>query len=569
MTLVDDPPVDHELLAHLDELREAVRGARTAQEARRLRLAIDQLVLECRGYEPWLRTIYPEAFTQPFAPHHHELWCWVWALRLGIRPEAFVAIWNRGAGKSTNMETAVVAVGARRLRRYGLYVCDTQDRADDHVGNIALLMEHDALARRYPSFARRKLSKYGPQRGWRRNRLWTETGFTIDAIGLDKAVRGVKLENQRPDLFVFDDLDTPLDSEGTVRKNVTIITRNLLPAGSNDAAVLAGQNLVHPSGVFARLAGLVPEEAGFSDFLTNRHVSGPIPAAEGLVISREPDPRREGRTRAVIVAGQPTWPGKDLEALQAELDDYGETSFLAEFQHKVDLLEGAMYEKALPFVRRAFVSGPDRITTAEGVDGLKEFLGHLVRTTVWCDPAVTKTDASDAQGIQADGIDEEGTIWRLHSWEQRSTPREALARAIRWAYEIGAGHVGVETDQGGDTWYDTFDNALRDVLEENPELRDLPAPTMLEEKAGEGHGPKQERSGRMLADYQRPGPPIGHVYGYPDDSTALDAALGRVFVRKPFDLADAAYWSWRYLRVFGEPSTGADAASAAGHRTAR
>ena len=57
----------------------------------------------------------------------------------------------------------------------------------------------------------------------------------------------------------------------------------------------------------------------------------------------------------------------------------------------------------------------------------------LVRIAVWVDPAVTSTDQSDSMGIQADGIDEDGTIYRLFSWEAVTSPEDALNRAIRKA----------------------------------------------------------------------------------------------------------------------------------------
>src|SRR5688572_8817858 len=40
--------------------------------------------------------------TIPFAPHMADLWEWVWAIVSGVEPPAFVAIWPRGGGKSTN-----------------------------------------------------------------------------------------------------------------------------------------------------------------------------------------------------------------------------------------------------------------------------------------------------------------------------------------------------------------------------------------------------------------------------------------------------------------------------------
>lgn len=547
--------LDYPLEERLDELRVLIRNARTPSEARRWATVVRQLRLEAAGWEPWLRTIFARYFPAPFADFHEDFWRWVWTLELGERAdEDYVGIWSRGFAKSTNVESACLALGARGKRRYGLYVCDTQDRADQHVGTtISGMFESEELERLYPTFSKRLLTKYGHSRGWKVNRLRTETGFTIDALGLDAAVRGVKIDEQRPDFIILDDIDTPFDTEATTRKKVETITRSILPAGSPDCVTMAMQNLIHPTGVFARLADLVPQDQPFAEFLARRRVVGPIPAADGLVIDRQPDPVREGRTRATIVAGTPRWPGRlGLEELQVELDDAGETAFLMEYQHNVDRLEGAMFTKVLGIVQRH---------TCDGIDAMHRLVDGMLATTVWCDPAVTDTDQSDSQGIQADGIAEDGTIYRFRSWEQRGSPRTALCIAIRWAYELGSGHVGVETDQGGDTWYDSFDKALEQVLDEDPELRDRPMPIMLTDKAGAGQGPKHERAQRMHADYERPGPPIVHVYGYPEDSMALDASLGRVFVRKPFDLADASYYSWKYLRIGGEFDTGLDAAS--------
>ena len=36
----------------------------------------------------------------PFGAHHHELWDWAWALRVGWPAKPFVGIWPRAGGKS-------------------------------------------------------------------------------------------------------------------------------------------------------------------------------------------------------------------------------------------------------------------------------------------------------------------------------------------------------------------------------------------------------------------------------------------------------------------------------------
>ncbi len=140
-------------------------------------------------------------------PHHRAFWIWAWAIVRGRRPKPFVAVWARGGAKSTNAELMSIALGARDRRRYAWYICEVQEQADDHVQTIGAMLETRDLATFYPELAARRVNKYGSSKGWRRNRLSTRAGFTIDAVGLDTAARGIKLEEDRPDLFVFDDID--------------------------------------------------------------------------------------------------------------------------------------------------------------------------------------------------------------------------------------------------------------------------------------------------------------------------------------------------------------------------
>lgn len=839
-----------------------------------------------------LRSLFPAYCSSPFGEHHLQLWEWVRSIRLGERPDPLVCIWPRGGAKSTSAELACVVLGGRGVRRYGLYVSGIQESADDHVGNVGALLESASVERVWPQMAERRLGKYGNSKGWRVNRLRTTSGFTLDAVGLDTAARGVKLEDARPDfichevgteildegrwgkveahpgllglresmgmevvlwgvpmpevvtpehrywgrrmyegrpvgvdgwitaadieywskkkkgngiaigwqvpvdvqpiqsvvvgqskmrrqgvqgvethllqhravpeelsdpdwwwlvglwwgdghsskgggnqhalglaiadsqpeirdrvhsvltkwgytwseqqkqgcrslvfsckwMFLWtlnewrrivdgeyrpgqkcpplwvesiacehqasllrgyfdadgyvtanevrltsvslhglmsarrmlarlgipasvrqgpnpsrsehvimgrtcsqqkrwdlrvrsgagrlgfdvpaitrnsrpsrvwldggwlwskvrsarelaeprkfapirtrvgtyetwfglshnciDDVDTETDSPATTEKRIKVLTRAILPAGSNDLAVLSIQNLVHADSVFARLAGRGDQPA---DFLARRTVSGPIPAVEGLVTEAEKTGRR------IIVGGSATWAGQPLETCQAQIDDWGISAFLAEAQHEVSERKGKMFDH-LDYQRCTWDQVPP-----------------LVRVVVWVDPAVTATDDSDSQGIQADGISVDGTIYRLRSWEQRTTPEDALARAIRWAYELGADHVGVETDQGGDTWRSVYLRAIEAVLEANPSWRRLPRLGFVSDKAGAGAGPKAHRASKMLADYERGGR-IVHVIGTHE---VLERALTRFPRFKPLDLVDATYWSWQDLR---------------------
>jgi hypothetical protein len=171
------------------------------------------------------------------------------------------------------------------------------------------MLESKTISEAYPELGEKLVGKFGNSKGWRRNRLRTASGFTLDAVGLDTASRGGKLEDQRPDFIVVDDIDDSEDSPKVTRKLIRIITKGLLPAGSDDLAILAIQNLIHPNGVFARLVN------GQADYLRRRQLSGPIPALAGFAYEQNED------GTYAITSGNPTWSGFDVDRCEDMLNE--------------------------------------------------------------------------------------------------------------------------------------------------------------------------------------------------------------------------------------------------------
>lgn len=311
---------DAEALAHRRRAKDALGGTLASRRAE----ADDAPA----AWPEWLRRMFPRHVRFGFADHHGELWDWAWEIEQDSAPVPFVAVWARGGGKSTGAELVATALGIRNRRRYALYVRETQEQADKSVGNIAALLESATVEGLYPAHADRALSKFGNSKGWRRNRLRTAGGFTVDALGLDAASRGVKVEEQRPDLIILDDIDDKHDSPQSTAKKIATITTSILPAGADNVAVLAIQNLIIPHGFFTRLAD------GRADYLARRIVSGPHPAIRDLRTEWRDDEDR-GVRRAMIVAGTPTWAGQDLAVCQHSIDTMGLAAFLKECQHSV------------------------------------------------------------------------------------------------------------------------------------------------------------------------------------------------------------------------------------------
>lgn len=475
-------------------------------------------------WDKWLQTLFPGHFSKPFADRHEDLWTWIDGIQAGVRPHPFFGIWGRGGGKSMNAEGGIIKLAARKVRKYAWYLCGTQDKADEHVATIAAMLEDSETNKYYPDLSDRALNKFGSSKGWRRQRLRTASGFTVDSLGLDVAKRGAKIEESRPDIIVIDDIDELFDTVQTTLKKMRILSQSLLPAGSPDCAVLFIQNLITPDSVASRLLD------GRADFLSDKIVSGPYPAIENMEYEQ-----RDGKY--YITGGEPTWEGQDLDVCQAQIFTWGYSSFMQEAQHDVDK-SGGIWKN----IEWQHVDHKD----------LPDFL----RTAVWVDPAVSSTDESDSMGISAGGVDVEGYVYGLYWWEDITTPEDALERAIEKAVEFKSTRVGVETDQGGDTWRTVFNVALKNVKEkfakrltagtiDKDDYNAITWPEFTSEKAGgkdektgKSYGSKVERNSKMLTSYE-----IGQVRHMRGTHKIIEKALRR-FPNKPLDVADSWFWTW-------------------------
>lgn len=228
--------------------------------------------------------------------------------------------------------------------------CDTQDQAEDHVGNVGKLLESPRVADLYPEIGEQLVNKFGRSRGWRRERLRSAAGFTVDAIGLDSAARGAKLDEERPDLIVFDDIDDANDSPKVTARKIDQLTRTFLPALAPNGTVLAVQNLVLPNGVFARIAGLAEQSA---DFLQDRVMwgDGPVPAVRGLVLGKDND------GLDTYLEGDIVWDGQGPDQIRQQIKLWGRTAFLIEAQHQVELRSGGKFA-AWDWMKDHWTDGP-------------------------------------------------------------------------------------------------------------------------------------------------------------------------------------------------------------------
>lgn len=289
--------------------------------------------LEALAWRPFLERYFPHYVTAPFAERHVRFWEWISALRPGRKPRHRIEVWGRGGGKSSTIELGAAYLGGqpRPVRHFVLYVSETQEQANRHVQAVAGMLERVGVPR--------AVNQYGHSKSWTQTTIRAANGFNMMAFGLDAGMRGIRLEEFRPDLIVMDDIDGRHDTEATVEKKIDILTETVLPAGSVDCAVIIVQNKIHKDSIVSQLCD------GRAEFLLDRDPPAIEPAVIGLEYELETRP--DGTHRYHITDGTATWAGQDLDTCEQQLNEWGPVAFEREAQHRVDVVGNPPFRREM------------------------------------------------------------------------------------------------------------------------------------------------------------------------------------------------------------------------------
>lgn len=391
---------------------------------------ISMRIKKQRGELPWwewLGRYFPRHTSKPFAPRHIRYWEWLSALTPGIKPRPRVEVWPRGGGKSTTTEAGCVFAGAHTvpLRKFVLYVCATQEQANKHVQSVSSMFLHIGI--------RPAKDVLGRQQGWKMEMIRTANGFSMVGMGLDSSMRGAKLDDQRPDLIIFDDIDHRHDSTNMVEKKIETITESILPTGSSDCAIIFVQNKIHANSIVTRLA------ENKADFLLDREPATVEPAVYDLQCERVI--QEDGTPRYVITGGTASWEGQSLEVCEGQINDWGLRAFNREAQHDVEDVEGGLWDRLRDI-------DPFRVSPTD--------VPELDVTIVAIDPNVE--ERGDAAGIVVCGISH---YWNDHWWDHSHGyvladrtidlgPKAWAEEAIATAIEFQADYIVAEVNNGGE-----------------------------------------------------------------------------------------------------------------------
>lgn len=298
-------------------------------QAYRLNLMID----DPRGWKKFLRELSPSTFYSKFGVMHEEFWDWYWKLTklrfydlpLDGEQLSFASFLGRSNAKSSMSEWAAITEGAFGLDGYVLYISATQDSANSHVNDIRTHIEKENFGNLFPTLSNPRIGSFGNQYGWRQDFLMTESGWAIRPVGLKTGVRGLKEGDLRPSLIILDDIDDINDSLAEVQSKIQVISRSVLPSGTQNTINILAQNLIHENSFANQVY------TGKTDIFSNAKISF-YPTFS--VLNLETKINEEGRTTHTIKEPTiPVWDAFNIQSAQIFLDKVGLEAFYAEYQH--------------------------------------------------------------------------------------------------------------------------------------------------------------------------------------------------------------------------------------------
>lgn len=331
--------------------------------ARRGIKPLRHIELEKKGWREWLMTLFPFWFQSEFSKEHERFWELRWSVlqrykrqkeewgkfsnnddrvkyfkEQGIyvsNEEATVmALWGRGLGKSAVMEAARIMYASLLGGGYSLIVSETDDQAEEHVGNCRILIEHpdSKLIEYYPNMAIADNADElkGLPTADRKAMFICKNGWILRSKGYTAKMRGLRVGNQRPTEICFDDIDDVNDSLAVSANKLRVITASILPVLAKDFLIIDfGQNLISEHSVVNQIY------SGKSDAFADRTVIGVANAFEVLDLESKID--EVGKLRHKILDSSiPSWLGFNIDQAQRFLNNSGLQTFLAEYQNQFD-----------------------------------------------------------------------------------------------------------------------------------------------------------------------------------------------------------------------------------------
>lgn len=147
--------------------------------------------------EAWFQYYFPNYYSCEPAPFHIRA-----TRRVMNNPDAYeVRSWARSLAKSARTMMEVMKLALTGKKKNILMISASKDNAEDLLTPYRLVLEKND----------RIVNDYGVQQragSWEGHKFVTRKGVSFRAIGAGQSPRGTRNEEKRPDVLLFDDIDT-------------------------------------------------------------------------------------------------------------------------------------------------------------------------------------------------------------------------------------------------------------------------------------------------------------------------------------------------------------------------
>jgi hypothetical protein len=383
----------------------------------------------------WAR-LAEEAFTSvPVEPQEHR--------------HAVIA--PRECGKSTWWFLILpMWAAANRHRNFVAAFAHAAAQAEGHLATFKNELDTNVLLRvDFPRLTTPARRRSGTSVADRAGMLKTKSGFTFAARGIDTAVLGMKVDEQRPDCLIMDDVepDESNYSADQAVKRLTTVTDSILPLNVYAPVFMVGTVTMPGSIMHQQVKAALGVE--IEDWIADEKFSGHYFDAIQL--------NDDGTERSIWEA---KWPIEWLQSFRHT------RSYAKNFANDPLAREGAYWR------REDFQHGMP--TVLNPVSG-QTIARKATRWILSVDPAITSRKTSDFTGLAVCGF-----LPELRTKPGRMDPRGRVVApsGVLIAYSAGVRLTGqhlkefvlsrilvdhpliheivIETNQGGDLWKDVF-----------------------------------------------------------------------------------------------------------------
>jgi hypothetical protein len=158
----------------------------------------------------------PIVFRYLFPPVFKSIWEWL--LSFVNRPRDFSQLaigLPRGFGKTMLIKIFILFCVLFTRKKFILIICGTQTKANNIISDIMSMLSEQNIKRIFGDWKigaeidRQDLKKFG----------FRGRNIIIMGAGAESDIRGITLENERPDIMIFDDIQTREDADSETVSN--------------------------------------------------------------------------------------------------------------------------------------------------------------------------------------------------------------------------------------------------------------------------------------------------------------------------------------------------------------